>query len=55
MRSELVVESGVARGCGWQHLAVYVNLATFFCIGVLIAVLLGFELKLHVKVKATFR
>ncbi|KAI6687284.1 hypothetical protein NL676_024112 [Syzygium grande] len=43
------VLSGVARGCGWQHLAVYVNLATFFCIGVPIAVLLGFELKLHVK------
>ncbi|XP_030511893.1 protein DETOXIFICATION 18-like [Rhodamnia argentea] len=43
------VLSGVARGCGWQHLAVYVNLATFYCIGVPIAVLLGFKLELHVK------
>ncbi|KAF8024079.1 hypothetical protein BT93_F1324 [Corymbia citriodora subsp. variegata] len=43
------VLSGVARGCGWQHLAVYVNLATFFVMGVPIAVLLGFKLKLQVK------
>ncbi|XP_039170295.1 protein DETOXIFICATION 18, partial [Eucalyptus grandis] len=43
------VLSGVARGCGWQHLAVYVNFVTFYCIGVLIAVLLGFKLNLHVK------
>ncbi|KAK3424364.1 hypothetical protein EUGRSUZ_F01152 [Eucalyptus grandis] len=43
------VLSGVARGCGWQHLAMYVNLATFYCIGVPIAVLLGFKLNLHVK------
>lgn len=44
------VFSGVARGCGWQHLAVYINLATFYCIGVPIAILLGFKLELHVKV-----
>ncbi|KAF8024078.1 hypothetical protein BT93_F1323 [Corymbia citriodora subsp. variegata] len=43
------VLSGVARGCGWQHLAVYVNLVTYCCIGVPIAVLLGFKSKLHVK------
>ncbi|KAJ7948669.1 Protein DETOXIFICATION [Quillaja saponaria] len=43
------VLSGVARGCGWQHLAVYVNLATFYLIGVPIACLLGFKLKLYAK------
>ncbi|XP_065618809.1 protein DETOXIFICATION 19 isoform X2 [Quercus suber] len=43
------VLSGVARGCGWQHLVVYVNLATFYCIGVPIAGLLGFTLKLQAK------
>ncbi|RVW14086.1 Protein detoxification 19 [Vitis vinifera] len=43
------VFSGVARGCGWQHLAVYINLATFYCIGVPIAILLGFKLELHVR------
>ncbi|XP_004297925.1 PREDICTED: MATE efflux family protein ALF5-like [Fragaria vesca subsp. vesca] len=43
------VFSGVARGCGWQHLAVYVNLGTFYIIGMTIAGLLGFVLKLYAK------
>jgi Na+-driven multidrug efflux pump len=45
--------AGVARGCGWQHLAVFVNLGTFYCIGVPIAILLGFKMKLKAKVKHT--
>ncbi|KAA0064319.1 protein DETOXIFICATION 19-like [Cucumis melo var. makuwa] len=28
------VLSGVARGCGWQHMVVFVNLATFYLVGV---------------------
>ncbi|GFS34655.1 MATE efflux family protein [Actinidia rufa] len=43
------VLSGVARGCGWQHLAVYINLGTFYCIGMPIAILLGFKLKLYAQ------
>ncbi|KAH0986640.1 hypothetical protein GBA52_013817 [Prunus armeniaca] len=43
------VFAGVARGCGWQHLAVYVNLATFYLIGMTIAGLLGFTFKLYAK------
>ncbi|KAF3971574.1 hypothetical protein CMV_004837 [Castanea mollissima] len=43
------VISGVARGCGWQHLAVYVNLATFYIIGVPIACVLGFKTNLQAK------
>ncbi|KAI8552534.1 hypothetical protein RHMOL_Rhmol06G0274500 [Rhododendron molle] len=43
------VLSGVARGCGWQNLAVYANLGTFYCIGMPIAILLGFKLKLYAK------
>ncbi|KAJ4726336.1 Protein DETOXIFICATION [Melia azedarach] len=43
------VLSGVARGCGWQHLAVWVNLATFYFVGMPIATLLGFKLKLYAK------
>ncbi|GLU23343.1 hypothetical protein SLE2022_393600 [Rubroshorea leprosula] len=43
------VLSGVARGCGWQHLAVFANLGTFFLIGMPIAAVLGFKLKLYVK------
>ncbi|KAK3028410.1 hypothetical protein RJ639_039620 [Escallonia herrerae] len=41
------VLSGVARGCGWQHLAVYINLAMFYLIGMPIAAILGFKLKLY--------
>lgn len=41
--------SGVARGCGWQHLAVGVNLGTFYFIGMTIAGLLGFKFKLYAK------
>ncbi|XP_048442986.1 protein DETOXIFICATION 19-like [Pyrus x bretschneideri] len=43
------VFSGVVRGCGWQHLAVYVNLATFYFVGMTIAGLLGFKFKLYAK------
>ncbi|XP_048441679.1 protein DETOXIFICATION 19 isoform X2 [Pyrus x bretschneideri] len=43
------VLSGVARGCGWQHLAVYVNLGTFYLVGMTIAGVLAFKLKLYAK------
>ncbi|XP_021894778.1 protein DETOXIFICATION 19-like [Carica papaya] len=43
------VLSGVARGCGWQHLAVYVNLGMFYLIGMPIAGFLAFKWKLYVK------
>ncbi|XP_028792994.1 protein DETOXIFICATION 18 [Neltuma alba] len=43
------VLSGVARGCGWQHLAVYVNLGTFYFIGLPISCILGFMTSLTVK------
>ncbi|KAL4342283.1 hypothetical protein GQ457_08G006690 [Hibiscus cannabinus] len=43
------VLSGVVRGCGWQNWAVIVNLGTFYCIGMPIAVLIGFKFKLYVK------
>lgn len=41
--------SGVARGCGWQHLAMCINLATFYFIGMPIAGLLAFKLNLHAQ------
>ncbi|PON88947.1 Multi antimicrobial extrusion protein [Trema orientale] len=43
------VLSGVARGCGWQHIVVVVNLATFYFVGMTVASLLAFKLKLYVK------
>jgi MATE family multidrug resistance protein len=36
------VFSGVARGCGWQHMGAYVNLAAFYLFGIPIAGILGF-------------
>ncbi|CAI9088690.1 OLC1v1023095C2 [Oldenlandia corymbosa var. corymbosa] len=41
--------SGVTRGCGWQHLAVVINLGTFYFIGMTIAGLLGFKFQLYAK------
>ncbi|KAL2483589.1 MATE efflux family protein ALF5 [Forsythia ovata] len=41
--------SGVTRGCGWQHLGVCISLATFYLIGMPIAVLLGFKMKLYAQ------
>ncbi|KAH9318628.1 hypothetical protein KI387_020397, partial [Taxus chinensis] len=43
------VLSGVARGCGWQHLAVWTNLLGFYVIGMPISIVLAFVLKLHSK------
>ncbi|KAJ6806122.1 protein DETOXIFICATION 12-like isoform X2 [Iris pallida] len=43
------VLSGVARGCGWQHIGAYVNLGAFYLFGIPVAVVLGFVL--HVRGK----
>ncbi|XP_051124932.1 protein DETOXIFICATION 19-like [Andrographis paniculata] len=41
--------SGVSRGCGFQHLVVFINLGTFYLIGMPIAILLGFKFNLYAK------
>ncbi|KAM3204093.1 protein DETOXIFICATION 18-like [Capsicum annuum] len=41
------IVSGVTRGCGWQHLAMCINLATFYFIGMPIAGLLAFKFNLN--------
>ena len=43
--------SGVARGCGWQHIAVYLNLTMFYFVGMTVAALLAFKANLYAKVK----
>ncbi|KAF9673954.1 hypothetical protein SADUNF_Sadunf10G0077400 [Salix dunnii] len=40
------VLSGVARGCGWQHIGAYVNLGAFYLLGIPVAALLAFWLNL---------
>ncbi|CAM8951860.1 unnamed protein product [Rhodiola kirilowii] len=49
MDSIAVVISGVTQGCGWQKMAVCINLAAFYFIGVPTSCLLGFTFKLQVK------
>ncbi|RZC52747.1 hypothetical protein C5167_021169 [Papaver somniferum] len=41
-----IVLGGIAKGCGWQHIGAYVNLASFYIGGIPVALLLGFFLKL---------
>ncbi|CAD6221734.1 unnamed protein product [Miscanthus lutarioriparius] len=43
------VLSGVARGCGWQHLAAWTNLVAFYVIGLPLAILFGFTLGFQTK------
>ncbi|XP_050893774.1 protein DETOXIFICATION 16 [Lathyrus oleraceus] len=42
--------SGVLAGCGWQKIGAYVNLGSFYVIGVPCAVTLAFFLHMHAKV-----
>ncbi|XP_078433377.1 protein DETOXIFICATION 19-like [Wolffia australiana] len=41
--------SGVSRGCGWQHLAAWTNLAAFYVVGMPIAIIFGFIMKIYIK------
>lgn len=41
--------SGVSRGCGWQHIGAYVNLASFYLCGIPIAASLAFWLNFRGK------
>ncbi|KAG6389898.1 hypothetical protein SASPL_151373 [Salvia splendens] len=43
------VLSGVARGCGWQYIGAYINLAAYYLFGLPIAAVLGFWLDLKGK------
>ncbi|XP_077253739.1 protein DETOXIFICATION 14-like [Tasmannia lanceolata] len=43
------VLSGVARGCGWQHIGAFVNLGAFYLVGIPMAGILGFLLHLRGK------
>ncbi|KAM0875994.1 hypothetical protein ACQ4PT_036460 [Festuca glaucescens] len=44
-----VSSSGVARGCGWQHVGAYINLGSFYLLGIPMAMLLGFVLNMGAK------
>ncbi|CAB4286088.1 unnamed protein product [Prunus armeniaca] len=44
------VLSGVALGAGWQSTVAYVNIASYYLIGIPVGVVLGYPLKLQVQV-----
>ena len=41
------LKSGVARGCGWQHIGAFINLGAFYLFGIPIAATLAFWLRLR--------
>ena len=43
--------AGVARGCGWQHLAAMTNLVAFYFVGMPLAILFAFKLNFYTKVR----
>lgn len=43
----VVEHAGVARGSGWQHIGAYVNLGSYYVVGIPVALLLGFVLHLQ--------
>ncbi|EEF30161.1 antiporter, putative [Ricinus communis] len=47
MSSLEAVLSGVARGCGWQHIGASVNLGAFYICGIPVAAILAFWLRLR--------
>ncbi|KAM6561932.1 hypothetical protein CsatB_021930 [Cannabis sativa] len=43
------IMSGIARGCGWQHIGAFINLGAFYLCGIPIAAILGFWANLRGK------
>ncbi|CAI0407188.1 unnamed protein product [Linum tenue] len=48
------VLSGVAVGCGWQAFVAYVNVGSYYVVGVPIGILFGFTFNLGAKVRSHF-
>ncbi|GMI63657.1 hypothetical protein like AT1G15150 [Hibiscus trionum] len=44
-----VVLSGVAKGCGWQHIGAYVNVGAFYVVGLPVGIVLGFVAHLNAR------
>jgi MATE family multidrug resistance protein len=42
--------AGVLAGCGWQKIGAYVNLGSFYVIGVPCAIVLAFFVHMHAMV-----
>lgn len=44
-----MLQLGIARGSGWQHIGAYINLAAFYLVGLPVGAILGFVLPLKGK------
>lgn len=44
---ECFLQTGIARGCGWQNLGAYANLTAYYLFGIPVAAALGFWLKMR--------
>ncbi|RYR17676.1 hypothetical protein Ahy_B03g062372 [Arachis hypogaea] len=47
------VVSGIVRGCGWQKMGAFINLGSYYVVGVPSAIVLAFALHLEVKARIT--
>lgn len=48
------VLTGVAVGAGWQSIVAYVNIASYYLVGIPIGAVLGYIIDLQVKVSFSF-
>ena len=46
-----ILNAGIARGCGWQKIGAFVNLGSYYIVGVPFAILLAFGFHFGGKVK----
>ena len=46
---------GVAIGAGWQSIVAYVNITTYYLIGIPVGAILGYVFGYHVKVRTLFQ
>jgi len=44
---------GTARGCGWQKICAYINLASYYLVGIPTSVVLAFVLHVGIQVESS--
>jgi Na+-driven multidrug efflux pump len=51
----LVFVAGVAIGAGWQSLVAFVNIGSYYLVGLPLAAVFGFKLKLNATVRQAWK
>ena len=49
MKNNSPSKIGIIRGCGWQHIGAYVNLGSYYVLGIPLAAILGFWVHMRAK------